>query len=119
MKLKILPSLLAIIFLLSGGAKLVSLPFEVDAFARWGYPLWFMYLTGLLEVAGAIGLLLPRLSALAGACLAGLMVGAVMTHVIHAEWPMLVIAGSIMLLAIWHGWRGRDEIRQMLHGIKN
>lgn len=119
MKLNILPGLLAIIFLLSGGAKLVSLPFEVEAFARWGYPFWFMYLTGVLEVAGAIGLLLPRLSALAGACLAGLMVGAVLTHVIHAEWPMLVVAGSIMLLAAWHGWRGREDIMQLLRGIKN
>lgn len=118
MKLSILPGVLAIIFLLSGGAKLASLPFEVEAFARWGYPLWFMYLTGVLELAGVIGLLLPRLSALAGACLAGLMVGAVLTHLVHAEWPMLIIAASIMLLAAWHGWRGRENIRQLLKTVK-
>ena len=119
MKLKMLPGLLVIIFLLSGVAKLGSLQFEVDAFTRWGYPLWFMYLTGVLEVAGAIGLLLPRWSALAGACLAGLMVGAVLTHLVHAEWPMLVIAAAIMLLSGWHGWRGREAIKQLLKRNKN
>ena len=119
MKLKILPGLLAIIFLLSGGAKLASLPFEVEVFTRWGYPLWFMYLTGVLEVAGAMGLLVSRLSALAGVCLAGLMVGAVLTHFVHAEWPMLVIAASIMSLSASHGWRGREDIMQLLKDIKN
>lgn len=102
--------LLAAIFLASGTAKLLALPFEVDAFTRWGYPSWFMYLTGILEVAGAIGLLVPRVSALAAFCLAGLMVGAVGTHVMHAEWPMLVLASGILALAAWRGWVGRREL---------
>lgn len=102
--------LLALVFALSGGAKLLALPFETEAFARWGYPMEFMYLVGALELAGAIGLLLPRLSALAGFCLAALMLGAVRTHALHGEWPMLAVASALLALAFWRGWRGRHAL---------
>ena len=107
---------LALVFVLSGLAKLLALPFETEAFARWGYPLWFMYFTGLLEVAGAVGLLLPRLSALASGCLAALMLGAVATHAVHAEWPMFAVASAILILAAWRGWKGRAEVADLFRG---
>ncbi len=108
--------LLAAIFAASGIAKLLALPFEVEAFARWGYPPAFMVLVGALEVAGAAGLLVPRLSALASACLAALMLGAIGTHLLHAEWPMLALATGIAALAAWRSWVGRAEIRSLVHG---
>src|SRR3712207_1227665 len=37
--------------------------------------LWVIYLTGLFEIAGAIGLLIPRTRKLAGICLVLLLVG--------------------------------------------
>ena len=110
---KIVSSLLALIFALSGGAKLLDLPFETEAFSRWGYPVEFMYLTGVLELAGAVGLLLPRLSALAALCLAALMLGAIGTHVLHAEWVMAGVALAIELTALWCGWRGRSEFLRL------
>lgn len=110
---RILSVVLAVIFAASGIAKLLSLSFEVEAFTRWGYSLSFMYFTGALELAGAVGLMIPRLSALAAFCLAGLMVGAVATHVMHAEWPMLAVALIIATLAVWRGWVGRYEIRTL------
>jgi uncharacterized membrane protein YphA (DoxX/SURF4 family) len=110
-----LPSLLlAAIFAASGIAKLLALPFEVEAFARWGYPPVFMIVVGVLEVAGAMGLLVPRLSALASACLAALMLGAIGTHLLHAEWPMLAIATGIAALAGWRAWVGREGIRALM-----
>jgi uncharacterized membrane protein YphA (DoxX/SURF4 family) len=108
MKLRLLGYLLALVFAASGGAKLLSLQFEIEAFASWGYPLEFMYLTGALEVAGAVGLLVPRLSALAALCLAALMVGAVGTHALHGEWAMMLVALCILLAAFWLGWRRRS-----------
>lgn len=42
-------------------------------------------------------------------CLAALMIGAVATHVMHAEWGMPVLATAIMALAALRGWLGRDE----------
>lgn len=113
MKIKILRILLSVIFLVSGGAKLVGLAFEIAAFEKWGYPLWFMYFIGAIEISGAIGLLVQRLSALAGGCLALMMIGAVATHVIHAEWGTMVVASIILALAATHAWLGRDEIQSL------
>lgn len=115
---KVVTYLLALIFLLSGGAKLAGLEFELRAFERWGYPLWFMYLTGILEVAGGIAILIPRISALVSACLAALMIGAVGTHLIHAEWPMMILATLILLTAAWRAMKGCDEIMALLSALK-
>ena len=112
--MKILSIVLSLIFIASGGAKLAGLAFEIAAFERWGYPLWFMYFTGAIEVAGAIGLQVRRLSALTGGCLALMMVGAVATHVINAEWGMMVVASIILALAATRAWLGRDEIRSLV-----
>lgn len=116
MQLRVVCYFLAALFLVSGGAKLASLPFEVEAFERWGYPLALMYVTGTLEVAGALGLLVPRLSSLASICLAGLMLGAIGTHAMHGEWPMFVVALVITATAAWRGWQGRKEILRLFGG---
>ena len=60
---------------LSGNAQLVEL------FDAIGLGQWFRYLTGSLEVAGGFLVLIPRTSRLAALMLAGVMVGAVVTHV--------------------------------------
>ena len=114
MKTTLVAILLALIFLLSGGAKLAGLEFEIEAFQRWGYPLWFMYLIGSIEVAGGIALLFRRVSALAAAGLALMMVGAVMTHVLHAEWAMLAVAGMILAFSAWRAMSGRADILALL-----
>ena len=114
MMAKVLSVLLALIFLVSGGLKLAGAEFELVAFERWGYPLWFMYLTGAIEVAGGIGLLVPRLSALAATCLGMLMMVAIATHVVHAEWGMLLIALAIFSAAGLRAWIGRRQLRALL-----
>lgn len=116
---KVVTYVLALIFLLSGSAKLAGLEFELRAFESWGYPLWFMYLTGALEVAGGIAVLVPRISALVSACLAALMIGAVGTHLVNFEWPMLVLATLILLAAAWRAMQGYSEIKALLALLKN
>ncbi len=75
--------LLAALFLFAGVNKLLGLQEEmVRQFARIGLGTWFRYFVGTLELAGGIGLLVPRLSGLAALGLAGLMAGAVLTHVL-------------------------------------
>lgn len=104
---------LSVVFLLSGGAKLFGLPFELAAFERWGYPVWLMYLTGVLECLGGIGLWVRRWSGRAALGLSGLMVGAVLTHVRHAEWGMMVLAGVMCGLLLLRAWQVRDELCAM------
>lgn len=99
--------ILAVIFFLSGAAKLASLEFENEAFERWGYPLWFMYFVGVVEVSGAVLLLFKQVRALVAAGLGLFMIGPVVTHVLHAEWGMMVLALAIMAFAGWvaRQWR--------------
>lgn len=74
-------ALLAFQFAASGFLKVASDPTMVDMFATIGAGQWFRYVVGVLEVAGAVGLLVPRLSGLAALGLVGLMVGAAVTNV--------------------------------------
>jgi putative oxidoreductase len=113
-KTKALSILLALIFLASGLAKLASLEFELVAFERWGYPIWFMYSIGAVEVLGGLGLLIQRLSAAAAAALALMMIGAIATHVIHSEWGMLAAAAAIFLATVARAYLGRREVRSLI-----
>ncbi|MEU7531889.1 DoxX family protein [Saccharothrix sp. NPDC042600] len=52
----------------------------VKKFDDIGFGQWLRYVTGALEIAGALGLLLPRLCGVAALGLFGVMVGAVSTE---------------------------------------
>src|SRR5882672_3791276 len=97
---------------LSGNAQLVGL------FEAIGLGQWFRYLTGTLEVAGAFLLLLPRTSGLAALMLAGVMVGAVVTHVfIVGGSPM----GATILLVVTGlvAWGRRQRTMNLLAGLRS
>jgi putative oxidoreductase len=102
---------LSLIFLASGGAKLLQLPFEVAAFARWDYPSWFMLAAGTVEVLGGLALWLPRLRVPVAGGLALFMLGAIATHARFQEWPMLVVATTICLGCAWLALRTRRHPR--------
>ena len=76
-----LSGLVAIAFIGAGGAKLAGVPVMVEMFDKVGLGQWFRYFTGLLEVAGGIGLLIPRYAFYAAGLLAIVMVGAIIAHV--------------------------------------
>src|SRR5215207_10080017 len=77
----IVQGLLALAFATTGGSKIVGTQQTVQLFEHIGVGQWFRYVVGVLEIAGAIGLLIPRLSGLAAAGLTGVMAGAVVTEV--------------------------------------
>ena len=74
-------------FLMAGFAKLSGDPQMVGLFDAIGLGQWFRYVTGSLEVLGALLLLIPRLSGLGALLLMGVMLGAVPTH-------LFVVGGS-------------------------
>ena len=76
-----LSGLVAVAFMGAGGTKLAGVPAMVEMFAKVGLGQWFRYVTGLLEVAGAIGLLIPRYAFYAAVLLAMVMVGAIIAEV--------------------------------------
>ena len=79
-------------FLMVGFSKLSGDPQMVGLFDAIGLGQWFRYVTGSLEVLGALLLLIPRLSGLGALLLMGVMLGAVPTH--------LFVVGGSPLLAI-------------------
>ena len=63
---------LVIMFLFTGISHFTSMKYDFAAMIPAPLPngLWVIYLTGVLEIAGAIGLLIPQTRKLAGICLA-------------------------------------------------
>lgn len=92
--------LLTLAFLGSGIMKLTGADMVKATFEGWGfpYPILFMRIVGLCEVAGAIGLWLPRFSYAAKICFIILLVGAVLTHLLHREFQDSF--GAIILLIL-------------------
>jgi putative oxidoreductase len=76
-----LSGIVALAFIAAGGSKLAGAAAMVELFDKVGLGQWFRYVTGLLEVVGAIGLLISRYAFYAAALLAMVMVGAIVAHV--------------------------------------
>ena len=73
-------ALLALVFVGAGASKLAGESVMVSMFDLIGAGQWLRYVVGALEVAGAVGVLVPRLSALAATGLGLLMIGATITN---------------------------------------
>lgn len=107
---RILTTLLVIVFAAAGGMKLVNAEQAAEGFAHFGYPAWFATLTGVLELAGAIGLLIRRLAPLAALGLAGVMVGALYSHLSHDPPAQALPALAILVMAGSLAWLRRGEL---------
>ena len=87
---------LAIAFIIVGGAKLFRAKPLDDQFKEFGLPGYFILIIGALEVAGAIGIMIPSLSLLAAIGLVLILVGAITNH-IKAKHPMKSFGPAIVL----------------------
>jgi len=91
-------------FLAAGGSKLAGVAPMVAAFEKIGVGQWFRYLTGLLEVLGAVGLLVPGFAFYGAALLSTVMVGAIIAHLTVlggspvAPIVLLLITGTVVWL---------------------
>jgi putative oxidoreductase len=99
----------AALFVLAGTLKLAGVDMEVQLFATIGIGQWFRYLTGLLEISGAVGLFVPALASYAALMLAVVMSGAVMTDLFIAhESP--VAAACLLASTLTIAWLRRERI---------
>jgi len=111
----ILQLFLASQFGMTGLMKLSGNELMVDMFNDIGAGQWFRYLVGALEVAGALGLLIPRLCGLAALGLVGVMTGAVVTNIFVLGYSP-VVALAYLLGAGLVAWFRRPAIRELLAG---
>ena len=102
-------------FIGSGMTKLLSVESQVANFARWGYPDWFRFLTGTIELIAAALLLIStvsgRVATLGAALIACVMCGALYTRIANDEPLSTIIPPAILLLvAALIAWFRREEM---------
>lgn len=103
--------LLALFFIGGSGLpKLLGDGYAVQLFSDLGAGQWLRVVVGLLEIAGGVGLLVPRLAGLAASCLVVLMIGATGAQLFLLDegyWYTPVIVGVLLAVV---GWTRRAEI---------
>lgn len=96
-------------FLMAGWGKLSGAPQMVGLFEVIGVGQWFRYLTGAIDVTGALALFLPSVAAFGAAALAATMVGAIATHLFivggSSALPVVLLAATSFIA--WTRWSQR------------
>jgi putative oxidoreductase len=109
----VLQILAAAAFLAAGSFKLAGNAMMVQVFDQIGIGQWFRYVTGTVEIVGAIALLVPFTAAFGGVLLAITMLCAVGTH-------LFVIGGNpgpaivLLLITASVAWFRRGSFRAVL-----
>jgi hypothetical protein len=90
--------------------KLIAHPSAAESFETLGWGSAGMYTIGALELAGAIGLMIPALASVAGVSLSALMVGAFITQlaVFGGEYAATPLILMVPLLVI--AWARREDV---------
>lgn len=105
----------------AGGGRVLSIALWVlqvllaPVFAMAGIVKRFRYVVGALELAGAVGVLIPRLSGLAALGLACVMVGATITNLFVLDASPLPTIGLLAVCALL-AWGRRSKTRALLGG---
>ena len=102
---KVASILLALLFLLNGGMKIAGM--MVDQFAIWGYPAWFQYLIGVVEVLVGVGFLRRPTRFLAAVIVIPIMAGAIYTLVRAGTVPQAAVPVVSLLLALFVAKKSR------------
>jgi putative oxidoreductase len=102
--------LMAALFLFAAVMKLSGQPMMVDEFNTIGIGQWFRLLTGALEAAGAIAILLPSVSVFGAILLLAVDAGAFVAQiaVLHVDWIHVVVIGALLATVIY---LQRDQLR--------
>jgi putative oxidoreductase len=93
----------ALFFAYAGFGKLTgSNAMAVEAFDQIGFGSWFLVTVGLLELLGAVGLLVPTLAGLAALCLAVLAASAVFVElvVVDGGGPAAALVGLVLAVTV-------------------
>lgn len=100
---------LAAMFVMASLPKLTGDPVMIELFDAVGAGQWLRYVVGVLELAGAIGLLVPRLCGLAALGLTMLLVGASLTNIVALGASPAIPVGYLLVAAVI-AWFRRDSI---------
>jgi uncharacterized membrane protein YphA (DoxX/SURF4 family) len=94
-----LPIALGVVMIGAGGVNLVGSGSIRQSFARWGYPAGFHRVTGGLEVAAGLLLLIPVAVRVGAAATLIILIAAVITVLRHRDWAHLPGAVALTVAA--------------------
>jgi hypothetical protein len=96
---------LLVIFFVVGGCINMAAPKPIAAqYATWGFPNWFHFVTGGLELATAI-LLTMSLTRIAGAVLgSAIMLAAATTVTLNRMYRHAILPATVAILTAVSGW---------------
>ncbi len=99
----VVQGLLALAFVGAASGKLLGKPEMVGLFDAIGVGQWFRYVTGLVELAGAALILIPKTRVIGAGLLAGTMLGAIAIHlfVLHSAPTAPVVLLALVSFVLW------------------
>ncbi|HLT95016.1 MAG TPA: DoxX family protein [Membranihabitans sp.] len=108
----VIVGIVSVIYLFTGLRKLFNFDEAAAEFESWGYHPAFMYVIGVVEITGAILLLIPktRLPGIVG--LGIVMLGAIGTHIYAEEYYQILLPLVLLLLLITLFVKSRGEIEE-------
>ena len=106
--------LTAALYVFGALPKLTANPQAVEGFNALHLGTTGMYIIGALEVAGAIGLLIPRLCGLAATAFVALMIGAVIATVLVMGPAMAVMPAAVLVVVAILAWARRDRTKALV-----
>lgn len=107
---QVLPWALAAFFVVGGLSNIVAPRSIFEEYLKWGYPHWFHFVTGSLELMTAVLLARARTRLWGSALGCAVMLAALATVTLHGEYghgvaPLVVATLSIVVG--WIAWRKR------------
>lgn len=86
-------------------------PMWIRVFARIGIGQWFRYLTGAMQIGGALLALVPRLALAGIAAIACTMFGAVVFWIAFGPGETAIVPGTLLAILIAIGWTEYNRTR--------
>lgn len=105
----------ATMFFITGLAKLSGDEQMIEVFAAIGIGQWLRYVTGLIEFASAIFLLIPALSGIGALLLVPTMLGAILTHLLIIDGSLALPIGLLIVVSVVAWGRKETFLRLISH----
>jgi hypothetical protein len=105
---------LAVFFVVGSLSNIIAPKSIYEEYLKWGYPRWFHFVTGALELTTAALLARASTRLLGSALGCTVMLGAIATVTLHGEYGHAVpplVAASLTIAVGWITWRTRFQAR--------
>lgn len=94
-------AVIALIFIQAAVLKLMGVQVMVEVFNKLGYPAWFRIVIGILEICGAIALLIRSSSRYGAILLALIMIGAMISSLVKGASGEVIVPIIMLFLLVW------------------